>query len=158
MNTMDPTQQTVQQPLPTAYVYAAPIHRANFTTNRSLTKYILLGIITLGIYPIYVAARAGEDLNAVASRYDNRRTMNYWLVALLLGWLTLGIMHLVWWHTTSDRIGNEQVRRGQQRTISSADYWLWAVLGAFIIVGPFVFMHKWLHAMNDLCADFNERG
>lgn len=157
MSSISPLQQSPQEPQ-LQHVQAAPAHRANFPTNRSLTKFILLGIIALGIYQIYVIARAGEDLNAIASRYDNKRTMNYWLVALLLGWLTLGIMQFVWWHGTSNRIGDEQARRGQARTISSADFWLWCVLGSLIIVGPFVFMYKWLHAMNGLCADFNERG
>ena len=46
-------------------------------TNRSLLKYILLGIITFGIYDVWVLARAGEDLNVIASRWDGRRTMNF---------------------------------------------------------------------------------
>ena len=41
-----------------------------FDTNRSLLKYILLGIITFGIYDVWVLARAGEDLNVIASRWD----------------------------------------------------------------------------------------
>lgn len=135
----------------------APV-RANFDTNRSLVKYILLGIITLGIYCIWVTARAGEDLNAVASRWDNKRSMNFWLLALIVSPITGGIANLVWWHKTSARIGNEQQRRGIQKTVSAADFWLWNVLGSLILVGPFIFMHKWLRAMNQLCADFNERG
>lgn len=136
---------------------AAPV-RANFDTNRSLVKYIFIGIITLGIYSIWVTARGGEDLNSIAGRYDNKRSMNYWLLVLLIGPITLGIAALVWWHKTSDRIGNEQSRRGLPKTISAADFWLWNVLGSLIIVGPFIFIHKWLTSMNALCADYNERG
>ena len=33
-----------------------------FDTNRSLLKYILLGILTFGIYDVWVLARAGEPL------------------------------------------------------------------------------------------------
>lgn len=132
--------------------------RANFDTNRSLAKYIFIGIITLGIYTIWVTARAGEDLNSVASRWDNKRSMNYWLLALLVGPITLGIASIVWWHKTSDRIGNELQRRGQQKTVAASDFWLWCVLGAFIIVGPFIFVHKWLKGMNQLCAHYNEHG
>ena len=62
-----------------------------FDTNRSLLKYILLGIITFGIYDVWVLARAGEDLNVIASRWDGRRTMNFWLVALVISPLTIGI-------------------------------------------------------------------
>lgn len=42
--------------------------------------------------------------------------------------------------------------------VTAGDFWLWAVLGGFIIVGPFTFMHKFLHAVNALAADYNVRG
>lgn len=84
--------------------------------------------------------------------------MNYWLLIFIINPITLGIAYLVWWHKTSDRIGSEQQRRGLPRTVSAADFWLWGILGAFIVVGPFIFYHKWLHAMNAICADYNVRG
>jgi hypothetical protein len=42
---------------------APAFQMGTFDTNRSLLKYILLGIITFGIYDVWVLARAGEDLN-----------------------------------------------------------------------------------------------
>lgn len=45
-----------------------------------------------------------------------------------------------------------------QPAVTAATYWLWNVLGVLIIVGPFIYMYKLLHAMNDLCADYNQRG
>ena len=130
-------------------------HAANLDTNRSLVKFILIGLITFNIYPIYLTARAGEDLNLIASRWDNKRTMNYWLIALLLGPITLGVMIFVWWHGFSNRIGDEQRRRGLPVTVTAKEFWLWNVLGILIIVGPFIFAHKWLTAMNELCASYN---
>ncbi|MPV49858.1 MULTISPECIES: DUF4234 domain-containing protein [unclassified Pseudactinotalea] len=132
--------------------------RGNFDTNRSLVKFILLGLLTLGIYALWVTARAGEDLNSVAGRWDNKRSMNYWLLALLVGPITLGIAQMVWWHKTSGRIRNELRRRGLQPTVTPADFWLWGTLGILIVIGPYVFMHRWLKAMNQLCADYNFRG
>lgn len=41
---------------------------------------------------------------------------------------------------------------------TAATFWLWNVLGIFIIVGPLVYFYKLLHAMNDLSADYNARG
>lgn len=141
----------------TASVETNTATHASLDTNRSLTKYVLLGIITLGIYSIWVAARAGSNLNEIAS-HDGKRSMNYWLVALLVGPITLGIAVIVWWHKTSNRIGDTQQHRGLERTISATDFWLWNVLGSLIIVGPFIFYHKWLHAMNGLCTDYNAKG
>lgn len=81
-----------------------------FDTNRSLLKYILLWIITFGIYDVWVLARAGEDLNVIASRWDGRRTMNFWLVALVISPLTIGIAMYIWMHQVCGSIGREQNR------------------------------------------------
>lgn len=37
-------------------------------------------------------------------------------------------------------------------------FWLWGILGSLIAVGPFIYIYKLLHAMNDLSADYNVRG
>ena len=132
--------------------------RTGYATDRTLAKYILLGMITLGIYGLWLTARSGEDLNAIAGPADNKRTMNLWLLALIVGPVTLGIGYLVWFHKFADRIGAEQARRGLPRTIAAKDYWLWNVLGAAIVVGPVIFANKWLTAMNALAADANARG
>lgn len=58
----------------------------------------------------------------------------------------------------SARIGKELFRRGIDYKFSAATYWLWSVLGAFIIVGPFIYVHKLAKASNKLAVDFNERG
>lgn len=108
--------------------------------------------------PLWLTARTGEDLNTVAGRYDGTRSMNYWLVTFLIGSITFGIAHFVWMHKTSARFGNELARRGHHPTVQAMDFWLWGVLGMLIIVGPFIFLHKWLQAANQVCADFNERG
>jgi len=65
---------------------------------------------------------------------------------------------LVWEHNISGRIGNEINRRDLDYKISSADYWLWCILGAFIIVGPFIYIHKKCTAMNKLATDYNVNG
>lgn len=125
------------------------------TTNRSLTKFILLGIITLGIYQIVVLSIISTEINVVASRNDGKHTMHFCLIYFLFSWLTLGIAPLVWYHRLSARIGDEQARRGMVQTISAGTFWGWGVLGSFIIVGPFIYCYKLLHAMNDICDDYN---
>ena len=64
-------------------------------TNRGLLKYGLLGIITLGIYPLVVESHISEELNLVVSPHDGRSTMHYCLVFFIFSWLTLGIVPLV---------------------------------------------------------------
>ena len=125
------------------------------TTNRSLTKFILLGIITMGIYPIVVMSIISTEINVVASQYDQKHTMHYCLILFIFSWLTLGIVPLVWFHRLSARVGNEQLRRGLPKTVSASTFWLWSVLGSLIIVGPFIYYYRLLHAMNDICSDYN---
>lgn len=137
-------------------VSMAPVAQLN--TNRSLLKWILLNIITLGLYGLFVMSSSTDALNVVAGRYDGKKTMSYPIMRFVIASLTLGIGYLVWYHNMSDRIGNELQRRGHARSLSASDFWLWSVLGMFIIVGPFVYRYKYLRAMNELCADYNQRG
>lgn len=127
-------------------------------TNRGLLKFILLSIITLGIYSIVAYSNISTDINTIASPHDGKKTMHYCLIFFIFSWLTLGIAPIVWIHKMSNRIGAELSRRGIAYTYNAGTYWLWGVLGSLIVVGPFVFMHKLLKAMNLLCADYNEKG
>jgi len=127
-------------------------------TNRSLIKYILLSIITFGIYGIIVMTGIGSDINAIAGRYDKKKTMNFCLVAFIFSWLTLGIVPLIWYHKLSNRIDDELYRRKVYYPFGASTFWGWSVLGSFIIIGPFVYIHKLFTAMNELSADYNARG
>ncbi len=127
-------------------------------TNRGLWKTFLLSLLTLGIYGQVVMTGIGRSLNTVASRYDSKKTMNYCLVSYVFGPLTLGIALLGWYHRLSFRVGDELLRRGLPYRISTNDFWGWNVLGALILVGPFIYLHKLCKAMNYLCDDYNVRG
>ena len=137
-------------------VNAAPVRQ--LSTSRGLLKFILLSIITLGIYGIVVMTQVGNDINAIASRYDGKKTMHYCLLFFVVAPFTLGIGSIVWMHKISNRIGAELNRRGLNYSFSSSTYWLWNVLGTLIIVGPFVYLHKMFTAMNALAADYNVNG
>ena len=125
-------------------------------TDRSLLKVILLGIITLGIYPIIINSRISKDINIIASNHDGLHTMHYCLVYFLFSWLTIGVYPLIWFHRLSERISNEIKRRGITYQFDVADFWLWAVLGSIFIVGPYIYVHKLLTAMNLLSSDYNQ--
>lgn len=127
-------------------------------TNRGLVKFILLSLITFGIYALVFFCSVSNDINVIANRYDGKKTMHYALLFFLVGPLTLEIGTIVWQHKISNRIGNELNRRGIAYSFSASDYWLWNVLGSLIIVGPFVYLYKLCKAMNELCAHYNVNG
>lgn len=126
-------------------------------TSRGLGKMIFLGLITLGIYPMVIYSKIITELNILASRYDGKRTVTFYGM-LMLAPLTLSIYPFVWFHNFCERIGNELQRRGIDYKFGPAHFWLWNILGSFILVGPFIFLHKLMKSMNLLNKDFNEKG
>lgn len=144
-------QQAYAQP---QQVYQA--YREQLPTKRGLLKYILLGLITFSIYQIVVLSKISSEINTVA-RQDRRHTLHY-LLMLLLTPLTLGIFTLIWFHNLSDRIGNELKRRNIPYSFGASSFWLWNVLGSLIVVGPYIYIHKLLHAMNMINGSYNQYG
>ena len=157
-------------PVPSAAPSAPAVQ---LKTNRGLIKYILLSIITLGIYGLVVMSSVSTDINTIASRYDGKKTMHFCLLVFVVSWLTLGIGVLVWHHRICSRIGNELDRRGIGYSfgagtfwgweilgalIAVGPFWGWEILGALIAVGPFIYLHKLFKAMNLLSEDYNTKG
>ena len=141
--------------------YANPVNAAparQLKTNRGLVKFILLSIITFGIYGIVVMTTLVSDVTLVASRYDGKKTMHFCLLAFIVTPATLGIAVLVYYHKLSARIGNELARRGINYKFSASDFWLWNILGSLILVGPFIYSHKLFKAVNLINADYNVKG
>ena len=127
-------------------------------TNRSMLKVFLLNLITLNIYGIVVMSGVSSDINVIASRYDGKKTMHFCLLTFIIAPITLGIAAFVWFHNISSRMGKELQRRGIDYKFGAKDYWLWNVLGALIIVGPFIYFHKFFTASNKLAENFNTNG
>lgn len=127
-------------------------------TNRGLLKYILLGIVTFGIYPLVLMSGISSDINLIAAKYDGKKTMHFCLLAFVFSWLTFGIAPIVWYHRISDRIGKELARRNIAYSFGAGSFWGWNVLGSFIGVGPFIYIHKLCKAMNLLSENYNING
>lgn len=127
-------------------------------TNRGLAKFILLSLVTFGIYSMVCFGNMSSDINLTASRYDGKKTMNFYLLIFLIAPITLGIGSLVWMHKFSARVGAEAERRGTGVSFGAGSFWIWYVLGILIIVGPFVYTYKLFKAMNAINADFNVKG
>ena len=119
-----------------------------FNTNRGLLKFLLLSLITFGIYGIVVMTHISMEIDTIASPRDHKNTMNYLLVFFFLGPITLGIYTLIWNHNLSKRIGEELKARDLGYEFGSSDFWGWGFLGSLILIGPFVYLHKLLKSMN----------
>lgn len=124
-------------------------------TNRGLAKFFFLSLITFGIYGIVCMSHVASDLNKVATPRDGKHTMQYWIVCIFLTVITLGIAFIVWNHRICNRIGNELQARNIPYHIGAGTFWGWGIFGYLILVGPFIYLHKFFKAMNYLNADYN---
>lgn len=128
-------------------------------TNRGLAKFFFLSLITLGIYGLVVLSHVSTEINTIATKYDSKKTMHFCLVYFIFSWLTLGIVPLVWCHRISNRIGGELKRRDIAYSFGAGTFWGWGFFGSLLNgIGPLVYMHKMLKAMNLLAADYNQKG
>ena len=128
-------------------------------TSRGLLKYILLVIVTFGIYELYIFTKMTSDLNTITTRSPvGKRHTNYLVMLFLLGPLTFGIYWAVWGHNFSKHVGIELRRRNLTATFGASDYWLCNVLLGVFVIGKFIFMYRLFQAMNALSADYNQRG
>lgn len=151
------TLQQQQQPVYQQPVYAPVPSRVVLPSARGLLKYILLTFITCGLYAVVVQSRLIDELNIAASSHDAQRTPSVTEAGVYTA-LTFGIYGFVWNHKFAKRIGNELARRGIGYGFGASSYWLWNILGALIIIGPFVYMHKLLKAMNLINRSYNSIG
>ena len=131
--------------------YVAP----KLKTNRSVWKFILFSILTLGFYEIIFFIPLSFDLDKVSPSRDRSKTMNY-LTAWILSLFTFKIVIHIWNYMFVSRVADALSERGIDYKFGTSDFWIWLLLGSFIIVGPFVYVHKLCKAMNLLCESYNE--
>ena len=145
-------QKATELPLPDERAPARQL-----TTKRGLMRFLLLTIITAGIYALFFFSSIGEDMNLLASRHDGRRTppLLLWPVIAVL---TLGVGWFVCWHLLCARVRDELWRRDIESDFGPRKFWGWDVFGWLIVVGPFIFLHKLCVVMNKLSVDYNRRG
>ena len=92
-------------------------------TDRSVWKFLLFSILTCGIYALVFFSSISDDINRVATGRDRKKTTHFCLMAFVLGPITCGIYEFYWWHTFSERIGDEARARGIYTNFGAATFW-----------------------------------
>ena len=124
-------------------------------TNRSMWKLMILSLLTFGLYSILFFIPFSFDLDKAAPKRDRSKTMNF-LWAYLLSLLTFSLVIDIWHYGIASRVSDALEERKIDYNFSTADFWLWFLLGSLILVGPFVYFHKLCKAMNLICQNYNE--
>ena len=122
--------------------------------DRSLLIYILLSVVTCGIYGLIFMWSFTNDLNDVSSAKDpdGWRSPNF-IIVILLTIVTCGIYSWYWLY----KVGNTIQRSGDDYGVrvdeSGTTLILWCLL---LGVGVFISYHLIFKNMNKICRKYNE--
>lgn len=123
-------------------------------TDRSLVTYILLSIITCGIYSYYFLYAMARDANVICSA-DGKKTGGL-LAFILLSFITCGFYALYWYYALGNRLAENAPRYGMSFQENGTTVLLWYLVGALVCgIGPFVAMHILIKNMNSLSVAYN---
>ncbi|MBO5355856.1 MAG: DUF4234 domain-containing protein [Clostridia bacterium] len=127
-------------------------------TDRSLLIYILLSIVTCGIYNWIFIHELASDVNEMC-REDGKTTQGL-LMFLLLSLVTCGFYAIYWWYAVSERVGVAAARRGLNHlNFNGGTFLLWYLVGALVCgIGTFVAYYKLFDVCNQVGNHYNQFG
>ncbi|GHU21063.1 hypothetical protein FACS1894164_00380 [Spirochaetia bacterium] len=123
--------------------------------KRGLTSYILLTLITGGIYGLWRIHIIAKDVNLMCNG-DGKNTGGF-LKYFFLGLITLGIYDLVWLYMLGDRLQDNAEKYGLKFKEGGGTVLLWFIAGSFIVVGPFIALHILFKNTNALIDEYNKK-
>ena len=125
-------------------------------TDRSLLMYILLSIITCGIYGYYFVYKMAHDVN-IACEGDGEGTDG--LVAyILLSFVTCGFYSMFWEYNLGNRLAANAQRYGMRFEENGTSVLLWKLFGSFLCgIGYFVGTNILIKNSNKICMAYNQQ-
>ena len=122
--------------------------------DRSLLIYILLTVVTCGIYSWYFIYKMAKDIN-IACDGDGENTGG--LVAfVLLSFFTCGIYSWVWHYKLGNRLASNASRYGLSFQENGTTVLLWLLFGSLLCgIGPYIAMYILINNANKICAAYN---
>lgn len=124
-------------------------------TNRSLITYILLTIVTCGIYGYYFLYCMARDMNIMCEG-DGEQTAGL-AVFILLSIVTCGIYSWIWYYKLGNRLATNAPRYGLTFQENGTTIIMWLLIGSLVCgIGPFVAMHILIKNTNTLAAAYNQ--
>lgn len=124
--------------------------------NRSLLTYILLTIVTCGIYAYYFVYTLARDMN-IACENDGEETPGL-LMYILLSIITCGFYNLYWDYKIANRLAKNAPRYGLYFSETGTTVLMWYLIGLLVCgLGQFVAMHFIIQNSNALFREYNRR-
>lgn len=123
-------------------------------TNRGLAKYIILNMITCGIYGLFVLHGIAKDLNVLAAG-DNEDTPGIFML-ILLNMVTCGIYSYFWYFKVGNRMHANAQRYGLDFEENGTTYLAWILAGSMTCgIGTYIGIYYMFKNMNALCGAYN---
>ena len=113
-----------------------PYSGGRLKEDRSLVTYILLSLVTCGIYGYYFIYKLAEEVN-IACEGDGEQTSG--LVAfILLSFITCGIYAYYWYYKLGNRLAANAIRYNLNFQENGTTVLMWCIFGAFLCgIGQF---------------------
>lgn len=125
------------------------------STSRSLVGYIILSLISCGIYGYYFIYTLARDIN-VACANDGDRTPGL-ATYIILSFITCGFYSLYWEYKLANRIYANQQRYNITIAENGTAVLLWRIFGALIcLLGTFVGINILINNTNKICQAYND--
>lgn len=132
----------------------APVMRLK--DDRGILSYILLNIITCGIYGYYFIYKMARDVN-VACDGDGENTAGLGMF-LLLSIITCGFYAYYWYYKLGNRLCANAGRYGLTFQENGTTVLLWCVIGLLLCgIGPFIAMYILIKNTNLICGAYNRQ-
>ncbi len=141
--------------------YSAPNGAVNpasgpIKTNRSILVYILLNLITCGIYGCYFLYSIARDLNTMCEG-DGKKTQGL-LVFILLSVVTCDIYSFIWYYGFANRLSDNAPRYGLHFSENGTTVLMWMLFGILLCgIGPFIGLNIIIKNMNAMATVYNAR-
>ena len=125
-------------------------------TDRSLVMYILLSIVTCGIYAYYFIWKLASDVN-VACEGDGKKTPGL-VTYILLSIVTCGIYSYYWMYSIGNRLQENAPRYGMSFSENGTTILMWQIFGMLLCcLGPFFAMNILITNTNRICLAYNQK-
>jgi len=126
------------------------------TADRSLAAYILLSIITCGIYGYYFIYSVAKDVN-IACADDGEETAGLGMF-ILLSIVTCGFYSIYWMYKLGNRLTANAPRYGMSFQENGSTIVLWKVFGLLICcIGTYIGDYILIKNTNAICDAYNKQ-
>ncbi|MCM1056958.1 MAG: DUF4234 domain-containing protein [Firmicutes bacterium] len=133
----------------------APYAGEKLKTDRGLLVYIILTIITCGIYSYYFLYRMAKDVN-IACEGDGESTAGL-LQFIVLSFVTCGIYSWIWYYKLGNRLAENAPRYGMNFQENGTTVLMWLLFGSMLCgIGPFIAMNILIKNSNKICNAYNQ--